>query len=61
MKSNDYLKYMTQQIVSYADQPKEIRKANREQKKKLKPDISYRLFGMIPFSIRLFMKNRRHD
>jgi len=61
MKTNDYLKYMTEQFVSYVDQPKELKKANREQKKKFKEPVSYRLFGMIPFSIILFWKNKRHD
>lgn len=34
MKTNDYVKYMTQQFVQYMDQPKEERKTKKIQKKK---------------------------
>ena len=33
MKTNDYVKYMTQQFVQYMDQPKEERKTKRFKKK----------------------------
>ena len=34
MKTNDYVKYMTQQFVQYMDQPKEERKTKKIQKRR---------------------------
>ncbi|WP_280768416.1 YqzE family protein [Salipaludibacillus daqingensis] len=61
MKTNDYVKYMTEQFVSYVDQPKERRQERKEQKKNDKPPMSYRLFGMIPSSLHIYWKNKRHE
>lgn len=38
MKTNDYVKYMTQQFVQYMDQPKEERKTKKIQKKEERAD-----------------------
>ncbi|MBU9724190.1 MULTISPECIES: YqzE family protein [Bacillaceae] len=51
MKTNDYVKFMTQQFVTYAQQPKEERRAKREEKKAYRAPRSYRLFGLIPFAV----------
>ncbi|MDQ0256281.1 hypothetical protein J2S74_003699 [Evansella vedderi] len=51
MKSNDYIKYMTQQFVSYVDQPKEERIAKREERKNSRPPRTHQLFGLVPFAI----------
>ncbi|WP_251551360.1 YqzE family protein [Neobacillus muris] len=49
MKSNDYVKYMTQTLVKYADQPKEERKRLRLEKKQAKASLWYRWFGIMPY------------
>ncbi|SDY55355.1 YqzE-like protein [Evansella caseinilytica] len=51
MKPNDYVKYLTQQFVTYVDLPKEERQARREEKRLLRPPKAYRLFGLIPFAV----------
>ncbi len=51
MKTNDYVKYVTQQFVSYVDTPSEQRKAEREERKASKLPFAYRWFGLIPFAL----------
>ncbi|WP_096188443.1 YqzE family protein [Evansella halocellulosilytica] len=56
MKTNDYVKFMTQQFVTYVDQPKEERIARKQQKKEMKLPKSYKWFGLVPFSLSLTAK-----
>ncbi|MBA2873455.1 YqzE family protein [Thermaerobacillus caldiproteolyticus] len=58
MSTNDYVKFVTQQFVTYMDQPKEERKKKRVQRKQEKPALLYRWFGMIPFSLRLLFRRK---
>lgn len=51
MKSNDIVKYVTQEFVRYMDTPKDERK-----KKKPKENWSSRYFGMIPMALRMFFR-----
>lgn len=51
MKTNDYVKYVTQQFTSYVDTPSEKRKALKEERKANKPPFAYRWFGLIPFAL----------
>ncbi|MDY0405592.1 YqzE family protein [Virgibacillus sp. 179-BFC.A HS] len=55
MSGNDYIKFLTEQVVSYMDAPKDKR-LERKNKRKAQPQISGRWFGMVPLAIRLFMK-----
>lgn len=48
---NDYVKYITQTIVKYIDQPKEERKKLRQERKETKEDFTYRWFGILPYLI----------
>ncbi|AEH47244.1 YqzE family protein [Parageobacillus thermoglucosidasius] len=59
MSTNDYVKFFTQQLVTYMDLPKEERIKKRMQRKREKPPLSYRWFGLIPISLRLLF--RRHS
>jgi hypothetical protein len=59
MAANDYVKFVTQQLVAYMDLPKEERKKRRMQRKQEKPPLAYHWFGMIPLSLRLLF--RRHS
>lgn len=56
---NDYVKFVTQQFVSYMDQPKEERKARKVEKKANRPPLQSHLFGMIPLAISIFWKNQK--
>jgi hypothetical protein len=57
--SNDFVKFVTQQIVSYMDQPKEERREVRQRRKEERPPMSSHLFGMIPFAVRLWFKRKK--
>ncbi|MDQ0231960.1 YqzE family protein [Metabacillus malikii] len=62
MSTNDYVKYVTQQLIKFMDTPKETRKQQREEKLKnneLSTVYTNRWFGMLPFSLRLLVKNRK--
>ena len=50
MKTNDYVKYMTQTIVKYIDQPKDERKRLHQERKEAKASFWYRWFGILPLS-----------
>lgn len=55
MKTNDYVKYITQTVIKYIDQPKDDRKRIRAEKKRKERDIFISLVWY--FAIRLFGKN----
>ncbi|MDT2045488.1 YqzE family protein [Priestia aryabhattai] len=59
MKTNDYVKYVTQQLVQYMDQPKEIRKTKRIEKKEARDPFFNRWFGMIPLSFQIWYRNTK--
>jgi len=59
MKTNDYVKYLTQTVVQYIDQPKDERKKQRQEKKDRKADFLYRWFGIVPYVFILKMRERR--
>ncbi|MBB6284636.1 MULTISPECIES: YqzE family protein [Geobacillus] len=58
MAVNDYVKFVTQQFVAYMDMPKEERTRRRSERKQEQPPLSYRLFGLMPLSLRLLLRRR---
>lgn len=59
MKTNDYVKYMTQTIVKYIDQPKDERKRLRQARKEARASFWYRWFGILPYVIYSEAKKRQ--
>ena len=59
LSTNDYVKFVTQQIVSYMDKPKEVRKESRMNHKSERMPLVNRWFGVIPSSIMLLLKRKR--
>jgi hypothetical protein len=60
VSTNDYVKFVTQQIVGYINQPKEERKQKRIQRKMEQSPFVNRWFGILPFALRLLIrKNKR--
>ncbi|MDF0727784.1 YqzE family protein [Cytobacillus sp. S13-E01] len=59
MSPNDYVKFMTQQIVSYIDKPKEMRKETRLQRKTERTPFVNHWFGVIPYGFQLFFKKSK--
>jgi hypothetical protein len=41
------------------DQPKEVKKAQRNQRKLERSPVVYQLFGVIPFAIMMFFKKKK--
>ncbi|MHC0035936.1 YqzE family protein [Pseudoneobacillus sp. C159] len=54
MKTNDYVKYLTQTFVKYIDQPKVERELAKLAKKDEKEPFVYKWFGIFPY---LFLNN----
>lgn len=61
MKGNEYVKFMTEEIVSYLHMPAdEKRKKKIERKEKIDSPVSH-WFGVIPFSLRLLIQQKRNS
>jgi YqzE-like protein len=59
LSTNDYVKYMTQQLVRYMDTPKEERKAKKSIRKTERSPFANRWFGILPFAVMFFIKKKR--
>lgn len=60
VSTNDYVKYVTQQIVKYMDTPKAERLQHKQKNKQTESlPYSNRWLGILPFAIKLFMKKKR--
>lgn len=57
---NDYVKFMTQEIVQYMDKPKDDRKKQRQQKKRERQPFAVRWFGVLPYAL-IMMKRRQKN
>ncbi|XJZ26208.1 YqzE family protein [Bacillota bacterium Lsc_1132] len=58
MKTNDYVKYMTQTVVRYMDQPKEARRKIWQERKETRASFWYRWFGILPYVVYTEVKKR---
>jgi len=54
MSHNEYVKFMTEQLVTFMNQTKQERKANRKDKRAL--SLSNKWFGLFPFTLKLLFK-----
>lgn len=59
MKTNDYVKYITQTFVKYIDQPKDARKKLKDERKVLKEPFLLRWFGVIPYLLIGLFKRKK--
>jgi hypothetical protein len=59
MKTNDYVKYMTETFIKYVDQPKDERKRHRTERKQEKASFWYRWFGILPYVVYTEIKKRK--
>ena len=60
MKTNDYVKFMTQTAVKYMNQPKDERTRQRTERKNNKEPFLYRWFGVVPMAAYLFGAEVKH-
>jgi len=59
MSFNDLVKFITQQFVTYVNQPTDVRRASKKERKDTQPPILFRMFGMIPLAFLISYKNSR--
>jgi ribonuclease PH len=52
-KSDDLVKYITQQVVTYIDTPKEVRQQAKASIKEQREGWQTRWFGMLPLAARM--------
>ncbi|WP_461177624.1 YqzE family protein [Virgibacillus ainsalahensis] len=55
ISGNDYIKFITQQLVTYIDLPPTERKKRKAEKNKY-PTYTNRWFGVLPFALRTIRK-----
>lgn len=60
MSGNDYVKFMTQEIVKYMDTPQaERKKMRQEQRSNKEVSVSNHWFGILPFAFKLLIKKKK--
>ncbi|WP_050615752.1 YqzE family protein [Bacillus testis] len=59
MKTNDFIKFLTQQFVRYFSQSKSVRHEMRKEKKEQRKPYPNQLFGMVPFAIMMLFKGKK--
>ncbi len=59
MKTNDYVKFLTQTAVKYAQQPKDERAQLKLERKASRPGFMYQWFGIIPYGIMQLISRKR--
>lgn len=60
-KSDELVKYVTQQVVKYIETPKEVRKQVKAGKKESRESWQYRWFGMLPLALRMWTEPLRRN
>ncbi|MNI68781.1 hypothetical protein D3C73_1244930 [compost metagenome] len=58
---DDLVKFITQQVVTYIETPKEVRQQAKVSSKEQRESWTVRWFGMIPMSIRMGVQQMRSD
>lgn len=59
ISGNDYVKFVTEQVVTYMDMPPEERKKKKEKQKNAHGMYANRWFGVLPFVFKIFIKNKQ--
>lgn len=55
IKTDDYIKYLTQQFVAYMDTPRDMRKEQRQLQRSAREPWQVRWFGMLPLATSLWL------
>ncbi len=53
MSAKDYLQFVTEQVVTYLDMPKEKRRQRKETKKRQERLMTNKWFGVIPLALKM--------
>jgi hypothetical protein len=60
MSLNDFIKYLTQQFVTYWDKPKDQRLQMKKNRKSAQPPVLSRWFGILPLGFMLYVKREKN-
>ncbi|GAA0435957.1 MAG: YqzE family protein [Bacillota bacterium] len=58
MSTKDYVKFVTEQVVTYMDTPATERKKRKMKPQSYDPIYGNRWLGVIPFALRIMVKKR---
>ncbi|NEW08635.1 YqzE family protein [Paenibacillus sp. SYP-B3998] len=58
-KSDELVKYITQQVVTYIETPKDIRKQTKANSKEQRENWQTRWFGMLPLAARMIIERTK--
>ncbi|GEN87389.1 MULTISPECIES: YqzE family protein [Oceanobacillus] len=61
MKSNDYIRFLTEEMMKYINLPTEEKKERKQKKKSSNQLYSNKWLGIIPFSIQSWYYKRKND
>ncbi|PTX65030.1 YqzE-like protein [Melghirimyces profundicolus] len=59
MSTQDYLKFLVQEMVKYMDTPKDQRKEQRIMRRDQRLPWIYRWFGIIPFGMKMYVEKKK--
>ncbi|SMO49296.1 YqzE family protein [Melghirimyces algeriensis] len=59
MSTQDYLKFLVQEVVKHMDTPKEQRKEKRMNRRQKRLPWAYRWFGMVPLGMKMFASKQK--
>jgi hypothetical protein len=59
IKTDDYIKYLTEKVVAYMDTPADVRKEKRSLHKSTREPWVVRWFGMVPLSVLIWWNKRK--
>lgn len=59
IKTDEYIKYLTERVITYMDTPREVRRELRTKQRSAKPPWHVHWFGMVPMSIRMLFGKKR--
>ncbi|MFD2618307.1 YqzE family protein [Terrilactibacillus laevilacticus] len=59
MKSDEYVRFLTEQFVQHMEKPKSVRKSIKEEKKQYKASKREQWFGLLPFAFSHYVKGAK--
>ncbi len=61
MKTNDYVKFMTEQVVTYMNSSTEEKKQKKQDKKEGRELFTSKWFGVLPLALKVLVEKRKES
>ncbi|MFD1705391.1 YqzE family protein [Siminovitchia sediminis] len=58
MSTNDYVKYVAEQLIQRLETPKSERREKKKERKESKDPFLHRWFGLIPYALMILVNKR---